>query len=121
MSFETMLNHKCDVYHIHRADASPGYNLPSSPSFSYPDDPDLVGLTCHFGVKSGTQVVVQHEPQANYEAKVKLTVPLGTDIRLNDKIVNTETGYEYTAEVPVRIRQHHMFVMIRRTDAQEPL
>ena len=33
MSFETMLNHKCDVYHMQRDDMSPGYGLPSSPSF----------------------------------------------------------------------------------------
>jgi hypothetical protein len=116
-----MLNHKCDVYHIHRSNASPGYNLPSSPSFSYSDVPDIAELTCHFNVKSGALSIVQVEPQANYEAKIKLVVPLGTDIRLNDKIVNCETGYEYTADIPVKIRNHHMYVMIRRIASQEAL
>ena len=121
MSFEAMLNHKCDVYHIRRTDVSPGYNLPDSPSFSYPETPDIQDLACHFGVRGGSREIVQTEPMAKYQAKIKLAVPLGTDIRLNDKIINTETGYEYTADIPIRIREHHMFVMIRRTAGQEPI
>ena len=121
MSFETMLNHKCDVYHIQKADVSPGYNLPGSPLFSYPETPDIEGLACHFGVKSGTRIIVQQEPQADYQAKVKLVVSYNADIRLNDKIVDVDTGYEYTAELPVKIRDHHKFTMLHRTNAQEPL
>ncbi len=121
MSFESMLNHKCDVYHMLRSDESPGYGLPSSPSFSYPAKPDIVDQTCHFSVKSGTRTVVQNEPQADYQASIKLVVPLGTDLRLNDKIVDKATGYEYTADIPVQVRNHHVFVMLSRKSAQEPL
>lgn len=121
MSFETMLNHKCDVYHMQRDDMSPGHGLPSSPSFSYPDTPDIVDLQCHFSVKTGTRVVVQNEPQADYQAQIKLVVPLGTDIRLNDKVVDKSSGYEYTADIPVQVRTHHLFVMLSRKSAQEPL
>lgn len=121
MSFEAMLNHKCDVYHIRKAQSSPGYNLPSSPSFSYPETPDIEDLQCHFCVKSGSRVIVQTEPKANYQAQIKLVMPFGTDIRLNDKIVDKESGYEYTADIPVRVQNHHLFVMIRRTSSQEAL
>lgn len=121
MSFETMLNHKCDVYHMQRDDMSPGYGLPSSPSFSYPDTPDIADLQCHFSVKTGTRVVVQNEPQADYQAQIKLVVPLGTDIRLNDKVVDKSSGYEYTTDIPVQVRAHHLFVMLSRKSAQEPL
>uniref|UniRef100_A0AAU8AZW8 Element PBSX protein xkdH n=1 Tax=Dulem virus 37 TaxID=3145755 RepID=A0AAU8AZW8_9CAUD len=121
MSFESMLNHKCDVYHIQKSEASPGYGLAASPAFSYPDEPDIADLQCHFGVKSGTRLVVQLTPQAEYQAKIKLVVPLGTDIRLNDKIVDKQTGYEYTADIPVQVRSHHLFVMLSRKSAQEPL
>ena len=120
MSFEAMLNHKCDVYHMQREDASPGYGLPSSPSFSYAKTPDIEGLQCHFGV-GGTRNVVQGEPQANYQASIKLVVPMGTDIRLNDKVVDKSNGYEYTADIPVQVRDHHLFVMLTRKSAQEPL
>ena len=123
MSFEAMLNHKCDVYHIRKADMSPGYNLPGSPQFSYPDMPDIEGLQCHFNIRTGSQtrVVIQNAPEADYQAKIKLVVPLSADIRLNDKIVDIDTGYEYTAEIPIRVRDHHKFVMVHRTAAQEPL
>ena len=114
MSFEAMLNHKCDIYHIKKSQSSPGYNLPGSPSFSYPDDPDIKDQPCHFCVKSGTRVIVQNEPQADYQAQIKLVLPIGTDIRLNDKIVDKTGGYEYTADIPVRVQNHHLFVMVRR-------
>jgi hypothetical protein len=116
-----MLNHRCDIYHIQRTDASPGYNLPGSPLFSYPDAPDIARVACHFNVKSGSRSIVQNEPQADYEAKIKLVYPLGVDIRLNDKIVDCGTGYEYTADIPVKIRNHHEYVMLRRTKNQEAL
>jgi len=116
-----MLNHHCDVYHLRKTDASPGYQLPSSPSFSYPDEPDISGVRCHFGVKNGTRSIVQLEPQAIYEARIKLAYPIGIDIRLNDKIVSLEDGYEYTADNPIKVRSHHMFVWLRRTKGQEPI
>jgi len=116
-----MLAHKCDVYHTQKEEKTPGYNLPGSPSFSYPKNPDIKEVTCHFGVRGGTRNVKQLEPQAVFESRIKLAYPLGVDIRLNDKIVNLQNGVEYIAEVPVQIRNHHMFVMLRRTSQQEPL
>jgi hypothetical protein len=113
--------HTCDVYHIVREDTSPGYSLPGSPKFSYPDGPDITGQTCSFNTKGGSRTVTQREPQANFESRVKLVYPLGVDIRLNDKIVDLSNGVEYIAEVPRNIRDHHMFVMCRRTTAQEPI
>ncbi len=44
--------------------------------------------------------------------------PLGTDIRLNDKVVDLENGYAYIAEVPRVIRGHHISVYLHRTGAQ---
>lgn len=120
MSFAGMLNHKCDIYHLKRRNKSPGYGLPSSPSFYYAKKPDLAAMPCHFNTKSGRKIV-QGEPQANYEAEIKLSLPAGTDIRLNDKIVDCVTGYEYTAEIPQDIRGHHIAVYLHRTGQQEAL
>ena len=44
----------------------------------------------------------------------KLQLPAGTDIRLNDKIVNEANDLEFTAQVPQDIRGHHMTVAIQR-------
>ena len=125
MSFDGLLNHKCDIFHMLRTDASPGYNLPSSPTFSYPESPDLSAVPCHFSVKGGNLRVVQKEPQANLTANlaasIKLVLPAKTDVRINDKIVDTGTGIEYTAELPCDIRGHHIYVLLRRTSRQEAI
>lgn len=121
MSFESMLNHKCDIYHLQKSRVSPGYGLPSSPSFSYPETPDIEDQRCHFCIKSGTRMIIQNTPQAEYKAQIKLILPIGTDIKLNDKIVDKDTGYEYTADIPIRVQNHHLFVMISRKQGQEAL
>lgn len=120
MSFDTMLNHTCDIYHVQKADKSPGYGLPSSPSFSYVETPDLSGVQCHFSMKSGV-TVVQADPQAKYAANIKLILPLGIDVRLNDKVVDCDSGYEYTAAIPRKIRGHHIAVLLHRSNRQEAL
>ena len=121
MGFSDFLRHSCDIYHIRKAETSPGHNLPPSPTFSYPDAPDLNAVPCYFSVRSGKADVNQHEPQTKYEARLKLALPSGTDIRVNDKVVDLVTGYEYTAEIPRNIRGHHMTVMVTRRAQQEPL
>lgn len=121
MSLENLLDHFCDIYHIQEGEDSPGYNLPSAPSFSYSETPDIVGQRCHFGVKSQSVTITQSEPANLMEAKIKLTLPMGTDIRLNDRIVDCSTGFEYTAEQPRNIRNHHIFVYVKRTEKQKPL
>ena len=121
MSIEQFFDHKCDIYHIVEGKASPGFNLPPAPTFSYPDTPDLPGVSCHFSVKNFNYSVTQQQPVNEYETNLKLTLPIGTDIRLNDKIVSRQTGYEYTAEMPRNVRNHHLFVRITRVDAQKPL
>ena len=124
MSFSGLLNHKCNVYHTQKTNKSPGYMLPSSPSFSYPDEPDIKELICHFSVKSGgllSDGIKQHEPYAVLDGTVKLVFPITADIRLNDKIINCDDGYEYTAGLPKKIRNHHKYVLLRRTDEQKPI
>lgn len=83
MSLENLLNHTCDIYHLQEGERSPGYNLPASPSFSYPEEPDISRQSCHFGVRSQSVTVTQTAPANILDAKIKLTLPIGTDIRLN--------------------------------------
>lgn len=114
MSLEELLNHTCDIYHVIKGEKTLGYSLPASPSFSYPKEPDISGQTCHFGVRSANITVTQTAPANIMDARIKLTLPLGTDVRLNDKIVDCVTGLKYTAEQPVNVRDHHLFVYIRK-------
>ena len=121
MSLEALLNHTCDIYHIQKEGKSPGFGLAASPSFSYPEEPDISEQVCHFGVKSQSVTITQTAPANLMDAKIKLTLPAGTDVRRNDKIVDCMTGLEYTAEQPINIRGHHVFVYIKRTGGQKAL
>ena len=55
------------------------------------------------------------------DSRIKLTLPLGTDVRLNDKIVDCATGLEYTAEKPINVRDHHLFVYVKKIDEERYL
>lgn len=117
MAFEDFLDHKCSLFHIVSEGASPGYGLPSSPSFSYPDTPDEADVMCHFaqGGSGGTQnTLVQNLPEHAYDERIKLTLPLGTDVRINDKVLDHRTGLIYYAEIPRTIRNHHIYVYVKR-------
>lgn len=114
-------DHKCNIYHAQSPAKSPGFALPASPVFSYPDTPDETEVPCHFGVKSAAITIAQNEPANLMEAKIKLTLPAGTDIRVNDKIIWLDNGTEYTTELPRNIRDHHMSVYIKRTHEQKAL
>jgi hypothetical protein len=121
MSLENFFNHKCDIYHLKEERASPGYGLAASPSFSYPQEPDIKEQACHFGVKSQSITITQTEPINIMEAGTKLTLPFGVDVRRNDKIVDCDTGIEYTAEQPTKVQTHHLFVHIRKIEEQKAL
>lgn len=114
-------DHTCDIYHLQSTATSPGYALPTSPAHSYPDKADVEDVDCHFGVKAATVTVTQTEPANMLDAKIKLTLPVETDIRLNDRIVWKETGLLFTAELPRNIRGHHKFVYIKRVETQRAL
>lgn len=121
MSLENLLNHLCDIYHLQEGARSPGFGLPSSPAFSYPPEPDIHEQQCHFGVRSQSVTITQTAPASLMDAKIKLTLPAGTDVRLNDKIIDCTTGLEYTAEQPIDVRGHHTFVYIKKTEGQKAL
>lgn len=121
MSLENLLDHKCDIYHLKKSKSTVGCGLPDTVSFDYGDVPDLKNVICHFGVESLNSSVEQKNPQNVLTERIKLTLPIGTDIRINDKVVDCETGLEYTAERPRNIRGHHIFVYIKRTKEQEAL
>lgn len=120
MSLENLLNHFCDIYHIQEKQISPGYGLASSPCFYYAQQPDICRQICHFSVDQNSSVV-QTAPANQIESKIKLTLPVKTDIRINDKIVDCETGAEYTVEQPINVRNHHMIAWIHKVGEEKLL
>ncbi|MBO5610573.1 MAG: DUF3599 family protein [Eubacterium sp.] len=117
MAWEDMLNHQCDIYHVDKTEINLGYGITDTENFSYPEVPDLEDVACHFHIKTGSYVITQNEPVNNYDARVKVSFPIGTDIRVNDKVVSKETGFTYIAELPRTIRNdHHIIVFCNRQD-----
>lgn len=119
MALENLLDHRCDIYHLKRLSKLMGFGLQDSVEFKYSEKPDEKNIPCHFGVESLEAGTEQKNPQNILTEKIKLTLPSGTDIRINDKIIDCVTGVEYTAEKPRNVRDHHVFVYIKRTKEQE--
>ena len=117
MAIEDFFNHRCSLYHIVKGTGTPGYGLPSSPTFDYPAEPDEADIPCHFnqGGSGGTiNTLVQNLPEHSLEDRIKLALPIGTDVRVNDKVLDHRTGLFYYAEIPRTIRDHHIYVWVKR-------
>ena len=97
MAFEQFLNDLCNIYHVQKDTGSPGYGLSESTS---------INQTAPVNVK---------------ESRIKLTLPTGTDVRLNDKIIDKKNGYEYIAEIPHDVHGHHIFVYVTAKGQQRYL
>ena len=95
MAFEDLLDHRCDIYHMVKGEKDMGFAIKQT-GFSYPKVPDVEDVANEF-IYSG-----------------KLQLPAGTDVRVNDKVVDKNTGLAYTAEMPHNIRDHHIMVNIQR-------
>lgn len=121
MAFKDFLNHTCDIYHLRKMGFSPNPALKSQEIYGYDDTPDIENQACHFGVKNMSLSVNQKEPFNLLEGKIKLTFPIGTDVRVNDKIVERTTGLEFTAETPRNVQNHHIFTYIERKEIQKEL
>lgn len=112
MSFENLLDHKCAIYHMKKDGKDLGYGI-NGERFFYPSDPDVTDVSCHFNV-SDAGTLEQTEDANEYTVVGKLNLPYGTDIRVNDKIIDLGSGISYYAEVPRNIRDHHIIVQIQR-------
>ena len=111
-----LLDHKCDIYHLKEEQQSPGYGLPDQIKMFYQQEPDETEIPCHFSIYDSTLQIVQKKPQQMLEGRIKLALPINTDIRLLDKVVSQVTGLKYIAELPRRIRNHHIIVYLKPDD-----
>lgn len=112
MAIEDLFDHRCSIYHLGEHEVDKGYGIVTT-EYGYGETPDLEHIPCHFNVNASAQMV-QQEPMNTYLYTGKLNLPAGTDIRLNDKVVNEDNGIEFTAQIPQDIRGHHMTVTVQR-------
>lgn len=121
MAIEDFFDHTCDIYHMTKVGKSPGFGLPEAPTFDYGAAPDIAAAPCHFHVNGFSPTFTEREPYTDMNVIEKLALPAGTDVRVNDKIVDRATGVAYTAGVPRDIRGHHISVQLHRTGEQRAL
>lgn len=112
MSYDNLLNHRCAIYHMKKNEKNLGYGITAG-NFIYPKEPDLMDIPCHFNV-SDTGTLEQTEDANEYTVVGKMNLPYGTDVRLNDKIIDLDSDITYYAELPRNIRDHHIIVQIQR-------
>lgn len=116
---ENFFNHKCDIYHLKENPVDVGFGFDTQDiKYEYESSPSIANLSCHFHSKSLSNTIQQTEPMNNLSIVRKLSLPIGTDVRVNDKVVDCNTGLEYTAQLPVPIQNHHITVVLTRTSKQ---
>ena len=113
--FKNFLNHRCDIFHGEQVTTTSNYGLQTGISYQYGEEPDIKAQRCHFSIKgTGSIINSQGEPFSSFQGKRKLGLAIGTDIRLNDKVKSYETGFEYIAELPRNVQNHHIMVYVHR-------
>lgn len=112
MSFENLLDHRCAIYHMKKEGKNLGYGI-TGETFVYPEEPDVADVPCHFNVLD-TGTLNQTEDANEYTTVGKVNLPYGTDVRVNDKVVDLGSGITYYAEIPRNIRNHHVIVQVQR-------
>lgn len=116
------LTDRCDIYHLRREQEHVGYGVPPDTAHTYPKEPDEADVPCHFNRGGLWAKMVQTEPGRMYPAATKLQLPLGIDVRLNDRIIDCSTGLVLTAGVPRVVgRNHHIAVEAQAIGAESEL
>jgi hypothetical protein len=113
MAIENLFDHTCDIYHLLTDSGNLGYGI-TADVHNYANTPDIQAIPCHFNVDPDG-IMQQTESANEYTYTGKLQLPTGTDIRVNDKVVDRGNNLIYTARVPKNIRNHHMVVAIQRS------
>lgn len=114
MAWEDFFNHRCDIYHAEESAEELGFGITNEHKFVYPKIAQETEVRCHFHLKTGNAQVKQDAALNEYSARMKLSLPIDTDIRVNDRVIDSETGYSYIAEIPRRVQNHHIIVYIYR-------
>ena len=117
--FDDFMNHTCNIYHLENNPVNVGYGILASDVKSEKSKPDEIAVKCHFHIKSsvGSVAVIQNEPYSSVEGQIKLSLPIGTNIRMNDIVEDCRNGLKYRADAPKEVYgAHHIIVNLRRQE-----
>ena len=113
--FIDYLNHTCNIYHLVDTSVNSGYGIHTGTVKTTEAEPSEKEVPCHFHNRSNSVKVVQKDPYSAVDGEVKLSLPVGTDIRENDTVEDCRNGIRFRASVPKEIYGgHHLIVTLFR-------
>lgn len=112
MSYEKLLIHRCDIYHLKSREIGGSFGVPGQKEFYYDDEPDLVDVKSYFVEKN--QMVFQGEPGNLIIQSYGVLFLKSEDVRINSKVV--WDGVTYKSQKPKNIRNHHQEVTVSRNE-----
>ena len=118
--FDEFMNHRCNIYHMADETVNVGYGIHAADTRTESAQAVEEDVPCHFYVRQNDLLkVVQNEPYSSVDGDIKLALPIGTDIRLNDTVEDCGTLLRYRAGVPRTVHgDHHIIVMLRRREGE---
>lgn len=115
MSYDNMLIHECDIYHLKSREGSGNFGIPDKDvqrETHYEDKPDVTNQICYLAEKS--QGLTQAEPNHVIVQTYLAHFPIYANIKINSKVV--WEGLVLKAQKPRNIRDHHIEVKLVRSD-----
>jgi hypothetical protein len=112
MSYASLLIHRCDVYHLQEQEEIGGFGIPSNAiqrNYQYGMIPDLAQVKCYWERRDLSNGFERREPYTMTNDMYTVHFAIGTDVRINDKVVYNGTAYRLTRPEP--IRNHHIEVV----------
>lgn len=108
---ENLMNHQCHIFHVVKSSSGGGFGLPGQDLYNYNKTPDILSQKCHF--KLNKLIVNGSGPAKSFSSNSHVDFPMGTDIRMYDKILDLETGVVYYCNPPKSIRGNRIRCDIR--------
>lgn len=115
MSVESLMIHRCDVYHLDTSATTGAYGIPAvhqQPKHSYTATPDIATVRCYFERRDVSNGFNRAEPYTTTSEMYTVFFLAGTDIRTSDKVVWNGVAYKLTH--PEDIRGHHIECIAER-------
>lgn len=115
--FEDFFNHTCNIYHLEDESTDIGYGIRATDVKKPQKKADEKEVRCHFYIRSNGVKIVQKEPYSSADGEMKLSLPVGTNIKMNDTVEDCRDGLMYRAGKPMEVHGgHHIIVMLSRME-----
>lgn len=116
MSINNLFDHSCNIYHQIIQEKELEYGLKSSNVYTYENEVSEKYIPCHFKNINDQRITQKEAFYASYD-DIKVILPFGTNVVLNDKIVNAQTNEQYIAGFPINYRNSHIIVRLRKIES----